>query len=156
VSPRATTTYTAVARTRVSPYGVPFFPCPTFLPHVLSHSVDRRSGTVAPILSRHSLEVTQAVCSLSNTRRINTGCLVRQVCSVAIPRYPQFTELITGDSSVRVCTLLRFPGPLPAHSHNRCGIPKSISRSTLSIHSSTLTRATSSPSPGHPLFLQST
>lgn len=29
---------------------------------------------------------------------------------------PQITELITGDSSVRVRTL-RFPGPLPAHSH---------------------------------------
>jgi hypothetical protein len=41
-----------------------------------------RSGTVAPILSRHNLEATRAVCSLWNTRRINTGYLARQVCSV--------------------------------------------------------------------------
>ena len=41
-----------------------------------------RSGTIAPIPSRHNLEATRAVCSLSNTRRINTGYLARQVCSV--------------------------------------------------------------------------
>ena len=34
------TTYTAVVRTRVSPYGVPFLPCPTFLPRALADSVD--------------------------------------------------------------------------------------------------------------------
>jgi len=39
-----------------------------------------RSGTVVPIPSRHNLEDTQAVCSLSNMRRINTGYLARQVC----------------------------------------------------------------------------
>ena len=114
-----------------------------------------RSGTVALIPSRHNSEATQAVCSLSNTRRINTGYLARQVCSVSISRYPQITELITGDSSVRVRALC-FPGPLPAHSHNRCGIPRSLPRSTLSTPSSTLTRGTSSPSPGRPLFLRST
>ena len=43
-----------------------------------------RSGTIAPIPSRHNLEVTQAVYSPSNMRRINTGYLARQVCSVSI------------------------------------------------------------------------
>jgi hypothetical protein len=71
-----------------------------------------RSGTFAPTPSRHNLEVTRVAYSLSNTRRINTGYLARQVCSVSIPRYPQITELGTGDSSVRVCNSAspaRFP-----------------------------------------------
>ena len=53
----------------------------TFLARALTR-LTCRSGTIASIPSRHNLEVTQAVCSLSNTRRINTGYLARQVCSV--------------------------------------------------------------------------
>ena len=85
VSPRVMITYTAVARTRTSPYGVPFFPCPTCptfisLAHADSIDLELRSGTVAPTPSRHNSEATQAVCSLSNMHRKNTGCSVRQVC----------------------------------------------------------------------------
>lgn len=74
---------------------------------------------------------------------------------VSFPGYPQMTELITGDSSVRVL-YFTFPARFPLTPTRRCGIPRSLPRSTLSIPFSTLTRGTSSPSPGHPLFLPST
>jgi hypothetical protein len=63
---------------RVTPW--PHIPPPRALTRLTC-----RSGTVAPTHSRHSLEVTQVVSLPSNTRRINTGFLARQVCSVLVP-----------------------------------------------------------------------
>lgn len=60
------------------------FSCATIPPRALT-GLTCRSGTVATTLCRHNFEVTQVVCLPSNTRRINTGCLARQVCTVCVP-----------------------------------------------------------------------
>ena len=151
------TIYTAVARTRISPFRVPFL-VPIHRPD--SISIDpSRSGIVARTLFRRSFEVTQEVFFPSSMPRINIGSLALQVCPSNFPK--QITNhraSSTGDSTVRVSCRLSSDHPARSFltSKNRSGVRRISPRSMLSILSSIPTRVTSSPSPGRRHIPQST